>query len=156
MNLSSAQLLTLKTWLVANANSLDDQQAADLLNQTANPDYWVFKTLVLIIEIGDKINGAELGGLTTANHTRLQTVVLLSAGGVNPSLSDRRAFFDDIFSGTGGTITRANLATLWRRLATTAEKLFATGAGTTAAPSTMGAGAEGKVTTQNVIDARNS
>jgi hypothetical protein len=66
-------------------------------------------------------------------------VVVLSQTGINPSLADRRQFFDDIFSGAGGVNTRANLLALWKELATRAQKLFSTGTGTDAAPATTAA-----------------
>jgi hypothetical protein len=74
--------------------------------------------------------------------------------GVNPSLPDCRQFFDDIFSGAGGTNTRANLLALWKRLATRAEKLYATGTGSDPSPAVMVV--EGAISYQDVMIARNS
>lgn len=64
-----------------------------------------------------------------------------------------RAFFDDVFSGAGGTNTRAALLVLWKRLATRIEKLFATGTGSDAVPATLVF--EGEVSVQDIIEARN-
>lgn len=119
----------------------------------ADSTFVVWKTKVTVEEVGNKINGTELAGLTSLNHTRLQTVVALSQNGVNPSLADRRAFFDDIFSGAGGAITRANLLALWKRLATNAERVFCTGTGTDPAPGLLVF--EGRVSISEVSSALN-
>lgn len=112
----------------------------------------VWKTSVSITQIGDNINGTELAGLSSLNSTRLQTVVVLSSGGVNPSLIDRRQFFDDIFSGAGGVNTRANLLTLWKRLCRNVEKVFTTGTGSDASPATLTF--EGTISGNDILDIR--
>jgi hypothetical protein len=163
MNLSQAQLGTLKTWLNANAAGVQDEEAAALLNAAASPAFTVWKTSVPLQRVGDNFVGTDLAGLSSLNHTRLLTVVTLSGAGVNPSLADRRAFFDDIFSGAGGAATRAKLLVLWKRLATVGEKLFATGTGSDASPATLASTtvgdvlvySDGPVTAGNVSQARN-
>jgi len=158
--MTPAQLQTLKTDILADPalssqpNTPDGNDAiARAYNANASPDFTVWKTNVTINEVGKKFNGTELAGLTTGNQTRLQTLAQYLAGGVNPSLPDNRAFFDDVFSGAGGTNTRANLLALWKRLATRAEKLFATGTGSNASPATMTW--EGAISYQDVTAARN-
>jgi hypothetical protein len=106
-------------------------------NQTANPSFTVWKTSVPWGQIGDKINAGELVGLTTGKLTQLQTLSLISPTGINPSVQDRRDAFEQIFSAASGTITRPALTALWKRLSTYAEKLFATGTGSDAAPATL-------------------
>jgi hypothetical protein len=88
------------------------------------------------------------------NHVRLQTLAIYLAGGVAPFLASIRAFFDDIFSGAGGTNTRAALLVLWKRLASRVEQLFATGTGSDAVPATLGF--EGPISVNDVEAARNS
>lgn len=173
MPLTSAQLTALKTDIAANTNTIPagrpfagtqiknlasgpDQNVEISLwyNLTSSPDWTVWKTNVSISDIGKKFNGSELAGLSTANQTRLQTVALFSALGVNPSLADQRAFFDDIFSGAGGTNTRASLLVLWKRLARNIEKLLSTGTGSDASPATLTF--EGTITAADVEAARNS
>jgi hypothetical protein len=146
MALTPQQLAALKadiladTALAPQAGTPDGRFAiAAAYNVVLAPAFTVWKKSVSIAEVGDKINATELGGLTTLNNTRLQTVVVLSQTGINPSLADRRQFFDDIFSGAGGVNTRANLLALWKELATRAQKLFSTGTGTDAAPATTAA-----------------
>jgi hypothetical protein len=105
-------------------------------NQPAAPAWTIWRKNVTILEVGNNLNGAELGGLSSLNHTRLQTVVMLSQLGIDASLADRRQFFDDIFSGSPGATTRAQLLVLWKRIATRAQKLFSTGPGSDAFPAT--------------------
>ena len=167
MPLTSVQLPTLKTAILNDPTmaalfnptppavySSDKGQAiADLFNlQAASPTFTVWKTNVDIGAVGDNIVATELAGLSSLNATRLQTIGLYSPNGVNPSLPDRRAFFDDVFSGAGGIATRAKLLILWKRLATRAEKLFATGTGTDAVPAVMTF--EGDVVYQDVDRAK--
>jgi len=161
MALTPAQLTTLKNNIIADGtlnalpNNSDGAFAiAIAYNLPASPNFTVWKTNVSISDVGQKFNGTELAGLTTLNNTRLQTLAVFLAAGVNPSLPDNRQFFDDIFSGAGGTNTRANLLALWKRLATRAEKLFATGTGSDPAPATLVV--EGALSFQDVINARNS
>jgi hypothetical protein len=157
--LTSAQLTTLRAAIVAdpvlNALPNDSDGAfaiATAFNLLASPAFTVWRTNVGIGEVGDNINATELAGLSSLNATRLQTIAQYSPNGVNPSLTDRRQFFDDIFSGAGGTITRGKLLILWKRLATRAEKLFATGTGTDAVPATLSF--EGELSYQDVLAAR--
>lgn len=143
MALTTAQRATLKAYVQANGALNSAWLAGNMaelerhFNALAVPDFTVWKTNVPIADVGMRINGAELGGLTQVNNVRLQTIALYLAAGVNPSLADHRAFFDDIFSGSGGVNTRAALLILWKRLATNAEKLFSTGTGSNAVPATL-------------------
>jgi hypothetical protein len=161
MDLSPTQSVALRVDIAADpvlgalAHTPDNaQRIADAYNLAASPAFTVWKTTVSITEVGDKFNGAELAALTTGNQSRLQTIALYSGAGVNPSLADRRAFFDDVFSGAGGTVTRGALLALWKRLATRAERLYATGTGSSSTPGTLVE--EGALTLQNVQDAWNS
>ena len=158
MSLTQAQLTTLKADIAADpVLSLVPETAdgsatvAAAYNLNANPPFTVWKTNVSITEVGNNIVATDLAGLSTLNSTRLQTVVILSQGGINASLPDRRAFFDDIFSGAGGAATRAKLLVLWKQHATRAEKLYATGTGSDASPATMTW--EGAIVMQDVQDA---
>lgn len=140
-----AQLQTLKTYIVGQSD-LNSQPAtpdghfevARLLNlNAAGPNNIAWKTSVPIGDVGKALNGTELAGLTSLNHTRLQTLAIYLSTGVNPSLASNRQFFDDIFSGAGGVNTRASLLALWKRVMTRAEKVYATGTGSDASPATL-------------------
>jgi len=161
MALTSQQLQTLKTDINANTASYpgaiaqrDGNTIAAFYNAAASPAFTVWKSMVSINLIGKSFDNAELAGLTTANQGRLQTLAMYLAGGVDPSQATNRAFFDDIFSGAGGTNTRAKLLTLWKRLSTRGEKLFASGTGSDAVPATLVV--EGNLTGQNILDALDS
>jgi hypothetical protein len=144
-HLTNAQLLTLKAAILAETdptfvafrNAGDEFSMAAWFNENTSPAFIVWKSSVSLTAIGDKINGTELEGLASLPMTRLQTIALFSPGGVNPSLADRRAFFDGVFSGTGGQNTRAALLALWKRTARRYEKLYATGTGSDASPATL-------------------
>jgi hypothetical protein len=144
MALSPAQLATLKADILANGdlnanpNTSDGNVAvAALYNAPASPAWTAWKTNVPIGDVGKNINGAELAGLSSLNNTRIQTLCIMLAGGVNPSLSDQRFFWDDIFSGASGTVTRPQLLALWKRTASRVQKLFSTGTGSNAVPATL-------------------
>lgn len=179
MPLTTAQLQTLKTDIIANTNVMPagqpfaGTQVKDITpgadgniavawwyNQVAAPDWIAWKRLVALADIAKKLNGSELAGLTSLNHTRLQTVVTLinASGGLDASLPDMRQFFDDIFSGAGGATTRASLLALWKRQATNAQKLFSTGTGSDAQPATTASniGDAFILTATDVANARNS
>ena len=142
--LTPAQKATLKTAIQADSTanafyvSGDLSGLADYLNAPASPSFTVWKTLVPISGVGNAVVATDLAGLSTLNATRLQTIVTLLSGGVNPTRADTRQFFDDVFSGSGGAATRASLLILWKRLATRVEKILATGTGSDASPATSG------------------
>ena len=157
MSLTTAQLITLKAAIAAEVNSVfvalrqanDETGMADWYNAAGT--FVVWKSNVTVTQVGDSIVGTELAGLTSLNITRLQTIVLLSPAGVNPALADRRAFFDDVFSGAGGVLTRAKLLALWKRFAKRGERVFATGTGTDTVPGLLTF--EGNLTAQDISDA---
>jgi hypothetical protein len=161
-SLTPAQMATLKAAILADPtlnatpNTYPDgaTQLANLLNADAAPDFWVWRTNVSIGEVGRTFNATELAGLTSLNHTRLQTLAIYMSAGVNPSVTATRTFFDDIFSGAGGTNTRAALLVVWRRKARLFEKVFATGTGSTGSPATLGV--EGSISPAVAHNARNA
>lgn len=157
--MTPAQIAILKSTIqgdgTLNSQPMNTEGAVaiqNLLNAAASPPFTIWKRSVSISEVGDNIVGNDLAGLSTLNTTRLQTIVLLSQDGVNASLADRRAFFDDVFSGAGGAATRAKLLILWKRLATRGEKIYATGTGSDASPATPGF--EGSIDYNDVLQAR--
>lgn len=159
MPLTSTQLQTLKANIAADPTlsayprtGEGNLAIAVAYNTIASPAFTVWKSSVPLTQVGDKISASELAGLTSLNLQRLDTMAIYAPNGVNPSLADRRAFFDDVFSGAGGAVTRAALLALWKRLATRVEKLFATGTGTDASPATLVF--EGHLSYQDVEAAR--
>lgn len=141
--MTPAQLQTLKTELTTDPNgvgyaAMSDSQAADALNGN-HPSFWVWRTSVSKDEF---LNSTSRTGTTfnwTGNGFITRSTGELAAfrelfngrGAVNPSQANVRQAFTDIFSGTGNAAAnRTHLGVVSRRLATRAERLFATGAGT--------------------------
>lgn len=122
--------------VIAARTARNDAKLAEIYNAASSKIVW--KTRVPNDDIGDAMNGTEVAGLSSLNMQRAQMLANYSSGWQNPSRADRRAAFDQIFSGAGGATTRAALAVLWRRPASLAESLFITGTGTDASPATLG------------------
>lgn len=158
MALTNAQLQTLKTAILADqtlaSQPMTSAGAATIavaMNTAASPAFTVWRSSVGVRETGQAFNGTEWAGMTSTNHTRLQTVAQYLMN-YNPALADIRAMFNDIWSGAGGTTTRANLLALWKRFATRGEKLYTTGTGSDASPATLTF--EGQITSDDVQQAR--
>lgn len=170
MILTTAQLQTIKADIVANSdlnvhpNTPDGNSAiAHLYNLTASPTYWVYRTAVLKTDFtnsvgpdGTTFTFVDNGFITrSAGEQAAWRELFDQTGTTNPSLANVRQAFVDIFSGTGNAAAnRTHMAAVARRQATRVEDLLATGAGTTASPSQLGA--EGVITFDQVALARNS
>lgn len=145
-----AQLLILKADIAADpvlsilplTNAAGDQ-IMGLYNADASPDYWVWKPVLTEHEITDQVSVEGTTWSWTAYIGRSvgerDAWVRMFNGtfSINPSLPQVRQAIADIFSGAGGAAQRTHLLAMGRRKATRAEKLFATGLGTVAAPSVM-------------------
>lgn len=151
--------------LSAHPNNADGHQAvADAYNLAASPDFWVWRTQVSKHEFvgststdGTNFSWGGAGFITRSQGERDAWRELFNGDGFcNPSQANVRTAFLDIFS--GGTApapaNRTHLATVARRKATRAEKLFATGTGSTASPALMGI--EGNLSGPDIDQARNS
>ena len=143
--LNGPQIATLRTTVLAEPtlatarNTGNDQAIADWLNAVGAPPYIAWKSRVLFQEVADATFAAELATITSANVSRYSTLMQISPNGIIPT-TDRRAAFEDIFSGANGVNTRTklgNAGTLWKRQASRAEGLLATGIGTDASPGTL-------------------
>jgi len=147
MALTPAQQQTLKAYIEADGtlnafpqNSDGAFEIARLLNLDASPDYVVYKQEVMTDEIGKAVNYVAVEATTTANKDSITLFYRMNPLTCNPSRTDVRAFFDDVFSGAlggEGQNTRDALQALWRRLATRFESIYAVGAGTDVSPSTL-------------------
>lgn len=162
MHLSVAQLQILKVDIAADPvlNALPNtpdgnHEIATAYNQIFAPAFIVWRTFVAITAIGDAMLQSDIANLTTGNLQRLQVIAQYAPNGLNPSRSDRRAGFQDIFSVAGAVNTRNALDALWRRSATRIERLFADtsgGNGTTATPAMLTV--EGLLHDNDVLAAR--
>ena len=143
MPFTTAQLITLKAAINAETDPVfvSDRIAGNTgaMGEFFNLDstFTAWKTAVPITEIGDAINATELVGLTTGKLQQLQTISDYSGGTINPSKTDRRSAFDQVFSAASGTITRPALLALWKRFAKRGERVFATGVGTDSTPGNL-------------------
>lgn len=168
MALTLDQLATLKADIAADPslaaipNTHDEnQRIADAYNAAATPDFFAWRTTVREAEY---TNQASIQGTTWSWPAFIARSVgeqngwarMFAPGSVNPSLANVRQGFADIFSGTqnNAPAQRTHLQNMSMRRATRAEKLFATGTGTTAAPAMLVF--EGMVTYVDVDFARNS
>lgn len=155
MALTPAQNATLKTWLQANAAAMDDQQAAAALNADATPAFIVWRSNVTSDEIGNAWLGTDIDGMSSLNMQRLQLLLASSSAGTyNMSRADRRAGFENPFGANASNGSRVAMRAAWKRSASVAEKLFATGTGSDATPAVMAF--EGSISAQDVIDSLNS
>lgn len=111
-------------------------EAATLLNLPANPAFIVWKSSVSKNEVGKAFQASALAAITAGNNDKLANFAAWNET-VYPWRQDQRDFFNDVFSVAAGATTRANLLALWKRAATRAEKLFATGTGSDASPGTL-------------------
>lgn len=157
--MTPTQLATLGAAIAADRelNALPNTQdgaydIAERLNVAASPDFIVWKSLVSITEIGERMDGGEVETLTAGEASRMLMKGRYSMEGVNPSVRDNRTFFDRVFSGDSRAKTRASLSVLWRRKATEGEAIFAVGVGSNADPATMAH--EGRINYGDVFAAR--
>ncbi len=169
MSLTAAQLQALKADIAADPafnavphNSDGGFAVAAAYNQVAAPDWWVWRTAVGQMEI---VSTTSVDGTTwswpqfiarTAAEQAGWREMFADGGIVNPALPNVRQGFADIFSGTqqGPVAQRTHLQAVGRRKATRAEKLFSTGTGTAAVPTTMSF--EGDLTYNDILNVWNS
>lgn len=164
--MTPAQLTTLKAFILSqqdlapltSGTGTDYGAIANALNATAAPDYWVYKPTLTRHEVltGTGPDGTTFAWAGAGYITRSQgerdafREMFNSTGTVNPALPSIQAAFADIFSGAGGASNRTHIQGMSRRKATRVEKAFATGAGTTGAPSALGF--EGAVSISDIGD----
>ena len=116
---------------------------ADAYKVIVTPAYFVWRTLISEHEIVDSTSAQGTVWSWPAYISRSVgeqagwTRMFNGTFTVNPSLAQVRQGFADIFSGGTGSAQRAHLLAVGQRQANRAEKLFASGAGTQASPSTM-------------------
>lgn len=163
------QLAAIKTYVEANFSvngaGVYDQSTANAMNAAATPTFYVWKKLSSLENTGMAIDLKEVNGLTTAESSRLDVSFQIRPNGFLPFKQSDRAFFGNLFSATGGTVTRPALLSEWQRAATIAEKVLASGTGTQAtdigtdgtvsggSPATLGDGASGNITVSNLLEA---
>ena len=159
--LTTTQKTTLKNYIlndvILNAfpNTLDGAwEISGLLNQTATPDFIVWKTNVSIDEImRNGMDWARVDNLSVGKARIWEWIGRL--GTFNAAKANIRAGIDAAWVGTLADLSvRAAVYTHCKRTATIIEKLFATGTGNDASPATMEF--EGAISPNDVFEARNS
>lgn len=140
--LTPSQYTTLKNHITASsdlnsipAGSDGDVQIAALMNAQASPAFTVWKTSVPVADVKDTLNYTTFIGRSGAEREAF--AFMLSNHVINPSRPNIRQGVADIFSGAGGSDQRDAFLVLFKRLATRAEKLFATGTGSNAVPANL-------------------
>ena len=156
-SLTASQKTTLKNFILADPvlsllplNTDSYFTMALALNATASPDYWVWKSSLRKHDLTDQASdvgtvfdwGTAAGNFISRSQGERDcwAQVWNSSLTVNPSAQNVRDAFANIFSGSGaGAVNNRNHFTaLARRKATIAEKLLASGTGSTASPATSG------------------
>ncbi len=160
--MNNSQYPILKAALLADTDP-DVQAAVSARNDTEiarlynlDSSFIVFKKWVELKDIGEAVNYVAVEAMTDANRGRITTFYTMNPSGFSPSRSDMRDYWANTFSGAlggQGANTRAALEALWRRPATRAEAVFATGTGTTANPGELVF--EGTITINDVGKALN-
>ena len=163
--LTPAQNATIKAAILADPtlnaqpNNSDGAFAiAAALNQNAVPDFFVWRTSVTPIEIMQNgFDWTRIDNLTVGKARIWE--FMMSTGVVNPSLANVRSGINATFTSGADAATRQAAFNHCQRLATRAEKLLATGLGTTTTDQGVGPavmGFEGYLSYQDVDTARNS
>lgn len=164
MALTNAQLQSLKTAiaadpvLAAKPNTPDGAfDIAAAMNAVATPDFFVWRSSVPTNEIMQNgFDWTRVDNLTTGKARIWEWMTDVAV--IAPSQANVRAGILAVFGTAGDLAMRQAIFGHCQRLAKRAEKLFATGAGTTVTeqgtgPATMAF--EGNLTYQDVLDARN-
>lgn len=146
--------------LAALPNNSDGAFAiAAAYNLTATPDFWVWRTAVSLSDINNNgFDWVRVDNLSVGK-ARIWEWMFQTTGAINASKANVRAGIQECWKGTAADLAvQAVVFGHCQRLATRAEKLFATGAGTSVVdgigPATMSV--EGDLSFQEIQNARNS
>lgn len=138
-SLSYAQLLTLKTNIGTNFPGAgdtpdDDFAIAEWYNETASPQFVVWKTQVLAAEYEEVIVWSELDNITEPRWRIWTAITQNMTREFKPYKANVRQGLAEAFQSATAQQTRDALIAISKRDATRIERLFATGTGTTGSP----------------------
>lgn len=140
-NLTPAQKQTLLTNIQATPAALtlftdgNLQGLADYYNATASPVFVIWRRDVSAEEIGNAWQGTDVDGMSALNMQRLQLMFASRPSArFDMSRADLRAAFENPFGTNANNASRVAMRAAWKRNATRAEQLFATGTGSDATP----------------------
>ena len=157
MPLTPAQLTALKNDIAADEvlnplpnNDESGFQIRDAYNAAASPSFTVWRTNVPVDEMTKVFVWTAIDALS-AGKARIWEWMSKS-GTIDASNANVRQGFVDAFGGASATVTA--VTPVMKRLATRAEKLFATGTGSNGSPGTMAF--EGQLLVSDITAARNS
>lgn len=153
--LTTQQLQTLKTAILAHDATPDEHVELAYFNGLSDPAFIVWKTLVTQDEIMQNgFDWTRVDNLSVGKARIWGWMFDNQISSINPSKANIQAGINAVWVGTQPDLdVRAAVYVHCKRTATRAEQLFATGTGTTNSPGTMTF--EGELTLQNVIDAIN-
>lgn len=162
--LTDPQLATLKAEILADPvlaakpnNSDGNFDIAAAFNLNASPDFYVWRSSVTTDEI--MLNGFDwtrVDNLTVGKSRIWEWMTSLDR--INPAQANVRAGVLAVFSAAGDLANRVAVFTHSQRRATRAEKLFATGAGTSTTDQGVGPAVmvfEGQLSYADIEQARN-
>lgn len=139
--MTPAQFLTLKTAALADQTAEsyiatgNDQALADWFN-AVDTSYYVWRTAIQPSEYREAVVWTEVDALTVGKARIWEWITQAMTMPIDASKTNVRQGIADCWA--SNTTTRANLLTATKRNTTRAEKLLATGAGTSGSPSVMG------------------
>jgi len=154
MILTPTQLQVLATDIAASefaglpGNSDSAEAIAQAYNLPATPAFTVWREEVGVQEIKANILWADY--ITATPGLQMAFELMIADGTINPSDPNIRQGFAAIFSGT----TLTQLTAMAKRAATRAERIFATGTGSTGSPGTMVG--SGPLSGRDILQAWNS
>lgn len=180
VNLTTAQLQTIKAWVIANNGGAFDESAKTALN-AFTAAFYVWRDLPM----EDVLNTITFANMTPVDAVptspslavelwgsrslacqgkqfNLQNLTIGRATAPMKRTNYRAALQDcltNIPAGASGTLIAANWVGVRdgaKFLARVGESILATGTGTQASPADLASNGEGEVTLQNVVDAANS
>ncbi len=150
----NAYIQSVPAWAALPNNTENAITVANGLNALASPDYWLWKThldLNTIMENG--FDWVQVDNLTVGQARIWEWLFSNEARACNPSKANVRAGISEAWKGTAAKeAVRDVVLGHCKRKATVAEKIFSTGAGTLASPSTTTW--EGMVSSYDVETAR--
>lgn len=150
--LTLAQLQALKADILANAGTLEGKTPAEwwaegnpskvaaFYNQTATPDFIVWKPTLAISDVLDNFIADDWTAMDnlTVGQDRIW-VNLKEVGSLKPASSAHRAALTECWKGTAAKVAvKDRILNMGKRTANNVEKLLATGTGSQADPATMG------------------
>jgi hypothetical protein len=139
--LKTAILAETDAEFVAARDSGNNSQMLAWFNAAATPDFIVWQKRVLREELeeDDSFNWTVVDNLSTGSKYRIWEWMFGSKGYINPSKANIRAGIAACWVGNAQLLAvQAMVLAKCKRAATRAEKLFATGTGSTGSPAVMG------------------